>query len=104
MVRTGMNKSAAGAATAREIASSDPEQRAAQVLLALRALFHLLEKHAPVWYTVEYHQKAETAISIEPQQSPKIFIELFDLLEAYAPLWYTEQDQKRASEARRLLK
>jgi hypothetical protein len=63
-----------------------------------------LESHAPTWYRLEHHERAERALRRRGKFSADVFIELGDLLEAYAPRWYTKEDHERTQSALKALK
>ncbi len=42
--------------------TTDMEQQVAQLANAFAALYHLMEEYAPVWYTLEQHDKATWAL------------------------------------------
>jgi hypothetical protein len=76
-------------------ARSQKEQRSAKLPGALRALYDILESHAPTWYRQEHHKRAEHALRTGGKFSAEAFVELSDLLEVYAPRWYTKENHER---------
>jgi hypothetical protein len=76
-------------------ALSETERQRERLAWALRNLYDILESHAPMWYTQEHHEKAESALRQGGKVSVDVFIELCDLLEEYAPSWYRKEDYDR---------
>jgi len=85
-------------------ARSQKEQRSAKLPGVLRALYDILESHAPTWYRQEHHKRAEHALRRGGKFSAEAFVELCDLLEAYAPRWYTEENHERTQSVLKALK
>jgi len=85
-------------------ASSPREHRAAKLPVALRALYDILESHAPTWYRQEHHERVECALRRGGKYSAEVFIELCDLLEDYWPRWYTKKDHERTQSVLKALK
>jgi len=79
-----------------EGAMSEKERHSARVAKALGELYSILESHAPRWYTLEHHKRAESALRLGGKASVDAFIELCGLLEDYAPRWYTKEHHERA--------
>src|ERR1700674_1568107 len=75
-------------------ARSQKEHSSAKLPVALRAVYDILESHAPTWYRQEHHKRAERALRSGGKYAAGVFIQLCDLLEAYAPRWYTKEDHE----------
>jgi hypothetical protein len=84
-------------------ALSEMENQNARLATALRELYDILESHAPQWYTLEHHERAESALRRGGKASAHTFIELCTLLEEYAPRWYTKEHNARAKSILKLL-
>lgn len=80
------------------------EDQSARLAKELRKLYDVLESYAPQWYTLEYHQRAQSALRQGGKASVAVFMELCDLLEEYAPSWYTKEHYERAKSILQLLK
>jgi hypothetical protein len=48
----------------RSKGTSEMQLRLTQVVDALAELYNLLEQYAPLWYTREHHEKAESALRL----------------------------------------
>jgi len=57
-------QSGAGNLPQRSKSTSEMELRLTQVADALAQLYDLLEQYAPVWYTREHHERAESALRL----------------------------------------
>jgi hypothetical protein len=83
---------------------AENERRLELAETAVTELVTLLETYAPVWYSKQQHERAESAMRERGESVPGVFLELLEMLEQYAPVWFTEAHQVKAEGVRKLLK
>jgi hypothetical protein len=88
----------------RAATASAMELATAKAADALAELHNLLEENAPLWYTRQHHERAESALRDGRAGVGQVLIDLYHLLEGYAPRWYKQEHHKRAESALRQLK
>ena len=65
---------------------------------------HLLEDHAPGWYTGEHQRASKLGLRQGGHRQAEAFLMLYDLLEEYAPRWYPSELHHGAEMAAERLK
>ena len=103
MLSSGVNQGGISGIPRRGREPSEKERQSEQLMAVLQELRGLLESYAPLWYTREHQERAESSLRCGRQASDA-FIELYDLLEEYAPLWYTKEHHERAAAISQLLR